>query len=109
MTAPSKIALPGPEHAYWPFPWLGLYTQMARDVGRCAQSLSQCTDAMEALQAEGMLGLRLFDDLMRAHADLAAASWMAMASGLAEPGARIGPIALVRAAINPAASRGTAD
>jgi hypothetical protein len=82
MTAPFRT--PQAYAAYWPFNWLTLYTDMAQDVGRYTRTLAECTDAMEAMRAEGLLALSLWDDLARAYADLAAMSWTAMAVGLAE-------------------------
>lgn len=83
MTAPLRATKA--EAGVWPFHWLALYADMAKDVGRCAQALTQCTDAMEAMQAEGLLALRLTQDVARAYADLAATPWTVMASALAQP------------------------
>jgi hypothetical protein len=77
MTAPFRSPA---STDYWPFDGLSLYTRMARDFGACAQALSQCTDAMEAMQAEAVLGMRLAEDLARAYADLALLPWTVMAS-----------------------------
>lgn len=88
MTAPLRI--PQDYAAGWPFSWLSLYSDVARDLGRYAQTLTQCTDAMEAMRAEGTLALRLLDDLTRAYADLAATPWTVMAAALAEQAAQSG-------------------
>jgi len=83
MTAPFKSPQPT-GYPYWPFSGLALYTQVLRDLGSYTQALTQCTDAMEAMRAEGVLGLRLMDDMMRAYADLAVLPWTAMASALSQ-------------------------
>lgn len=88
MTAPFKTPLAGQDYPYWPFNWLSAYGQVARDFGRYAQALTQCTDAMEAARAEADFGLRLFDDLVQAYWALAAAPLTALASATAQaPGA----------------------
>ena len=96
MTAPFKSprsaapALTPEDQLYWPFGCLSLYSQMLRDIGSYAQTLTRCTDVMEAMQAEGMLSLRLMDDLMRAYGDLALLPWTALVGALGQT-AGIGP------------------
>jgi hypothetical protein len=63
---------------------MSLYTQMARDFGRYAQEMTQCTDAMEAARVEADFGASLFADLMKGYFDLALAPWVAIASVMAE-------------------------
>lgn len=74
---------PSPEFPYWPFSFMSLYSQMARDFGRYAQSMTRCTDTLEAARAEGDFGVRLMGDLMQGYFDLALAPWMAMARVMA--------------------------
>lgn len=87
MTASLRI--PHDHAGVWPFNWLSLYSHMAQDFGRCAQTLAQCTDAMEAMRAEGVLAIRLMDDLAQAYADLAATPWTVMATALVQQGAEV--------------------
>ena len=82
MAAPSSSRPPA--FPYWPFSCLSLYSQMARDFGRCARAMTASTDAMEAARAEGDLGVRLYADLMQGYVDLALAPWIAMASVMVE-------------------------
>jgi hypothetical protein len=84
MAASPNKAHPTPEFPSWPFDCLSLYSQMARDFGAYAQTLTRCTDAMEAAHAEADLGVKLFADLMRGYFDLALAPWSAVAAAMAE-------------------------
>ena len=86
--AASPYRAPGaPEFPYWPFNCLSLFSQMARDVGDCAQAMTQCTDAMEAVRVEQDFGVRLYSDLMQGYFELALAPWTAMATVMAETAA----------------------
>jgi hypothetical protein len=84
MAASIHQASQTPEFPYWPFSWLSVYSQMARDFGNYTQAMTRCTDAMEAARVEGDFGVRLFADLMRGYYDLALAPWTAVASVMAE-------------------------
>lgn len=84
MAASPHRASPSPDFPYWPFNWLSLYSQTARDYSDYAQAMTRCTDAMEAARAEGDFGVRLFADLMQGYFDLALAPWTAMAAVMAE-------------------------
>ncbi len=89
------------ELAYWPFSYLSLCSQMARDFGRYTQAMTQCTDAMEAAHAEADFGARLFADMTRGYVELALAPWAAMARVMAEraedvPAATLAPLTKAR-------------
>lgn len=84
MAASTHQAPQTPEFPSWPFNWLSVYNQLARDFGNYTQAMTRCTDAMEAARVEGDFGVRLFADLVQGYFDLALAPWTAVASVLAE-------------------------
>lgn len=83
MVASPNDSDPAPAFPAWPFTCLILYTHMARDVGRYAETLSQGADPAEVAWAQGDLGLGLWRDLMQCYFDLAMAPFTAMTSGAA--------------------------
>ena len=84
MAESSRPAPQSHDFPDWPFNWLALYSQTARDFSAYTQAMSRCTDAMEAARAEGDFGVRLYADLMQGYVDLALAPWTAMAEAMAQ-------------------------
>ena len=81
MAALPNQAPLGAEFPYWPFNYLSLCSQAARDFGAYAQAVTKSTDAMEAAHAEADFGAKLFADLMQGYFNLALAPWAAVALG----------------------------
>lgn len=71
MPEPSSAQVPPHEFPFWPFGCLAFYSRAMRDFGRCSQSVSQATDALEAMRAEGDCGVKLWRHMMQAYYDLA--------------------------------------
>ena len=84
MAASPQPRPHSPDFPDWPFNWMSLYRQTARDFSAYTQAIARCTDAMEAARVEGDFGVRLYADLMQGYVDLALAPWTAMASAMAE-------------------------
>ncbi len=80
--SPTKPA-PAPEFPAWPFSYMALYSHLARDFGRYAQTMSEATDTMQAARAEGDYGASLFHDLMQGYYELALAPFNAMVKAAA--------------------------
>jgi hypothetical protein len=78
MAKTPTTTAPAPEFPSWPFSYMALYSHLARDFGRYAQTMTEATDAMQAIHAEGDYGANLYRDLMQGYYELALAPFNAM-------------------------------
>ncbi len=71
MAKPSAEHAPPHEFPFWPFSCMTFYSHAVRDFERYGQAMTHANDAMQAVNAEGSLGLNLWRDMMQAYYDLA--------------------------------------
>jgi hypothetical protein len=71
MAKPPVEAAPPVAFPFWPLSCMEFYLHAMRDFGRYNQAVTQSTDPMQTLRAEGDYGLSLWQDAMQAWFDLA--------------------------------------